>query len=285
MGTDLLTGLSIILAITLVAFVATVRLSRERSPRTRNLIGIGTIAIGTAYFCIAWNQPLLAQLIPTSGLIVLGNWFPVFAAVLAGLVHVDVTSPVRRAVPIAALSLVAAGAMAYPMLGARPECGAALWQRDVCLQTSPHTCSPASAATLLRMYGIEASEAEMAELCMTRGNGTNWMGLYRGLSLKTRNTPWCVEVFEVPRSDLSAGLTSPAILVARLPEDAEAGDAFQDASGWVPGQAHSVVFLRCLNDRLLEVGDPSFGRELWRRRDLDVLWTGRGIRLVSRDSR
>ena len=33
----------------------------------------------------------------------------------------------------------------------------------------------------------------MAELCLTR-RGTSWMGLYRGLKLKTEGTPWKVEM-------------------------------------------------------------------------------------------
>ena len=53
---------------------------------------------------------------------------------------------------------------------------------------------------------------------------------------------------------------------------------------WLPGQAHSVVYLGNLTDDLLIVGDPTVGRELWRRHELRTLWTGRGLRLVPRDA-
>lgn len=57
------------------------------------------------------------------------------------------------------------------------------WTQDVCLQSTPSTCGPASVATLLRQGGIDLSEREIARRCFTYGGGTeNWYlaRLFRG---------------------------------------------------------------------------------------------------------
>ena len=82
-------------------------------------------------------------------------------------------------------------AATWPLLGRTPACSERWDELGTCLQTTDYTCSPACAATLLKKYGIAATEQEMAELCLTR-RGTSWQGLYRGLKLKTAGTDWDV---------------------------------------------------------------------------------------------
>lgn len=49
------------------------------------------------------------------------------------------------------------------------------WRDGVCLQSSPSTCGPASAATLLTMMGIPTTEAEIAQDAFSTSSGTeNW---------------------------------------------------------------------------------------------------------------
>jgi hypothetical protein len=49
------------------------------------------------------------------------------------------------------------------------------WQDDVCLQSTPSTCGPASAATIARSLGRSVTEAELARDSLTYGGGTeNW---------------------------------------------------------------------------------------------------------------
>ena len=84
-----------------------------------------------------------------------------------------------------ALSSVGILALFAPVLGAVPECGER-WDGSLCLQTSPRTCTPACAATLLSLHGIDTTERDMAQLCLTRQGrswygGTSWQGLYRGI--------------------------------------------------------------------------------------------------------
>ena len=52
--------------------------------------------------------------------------------------------------------------------------------------------------------------------------------------------------------------------------------------GWTPGMAHSVVFFRTLPNNLVEIGDPSVGREHWGMDGIETLWHGDAMRLVKR---
>ena len=49
------------------------------------------------------------------------------------------------------------------------------WVGDVCLQSTPSTCGPASAASLLKSFGQEASEKELARASFTStGKTESW---------------------------------------------------------------------------------------------------------------
>lgn len=49
------------------------------------------------------------------------------------------------------------------------------WRDGICLQSSPSTCGPASAATLLSAFGVPTSEADLARDSFSTYSGTeNW---------------------------------------------------------------------------------------------------------------
>ncbi len=49
------------------------------------------------------------------------------------------------------------------------------WAQGVCLQSSPSTCGPASAVTLLKQFHIDTSERDLAWECFSyRGGTENW---------------------------------------------------------------------------------------------------------------
>lgn len=66
-----------------------------------------------------------------------------------------------------------------------------------CVQTTSHTCVPASCVSLLSFWGVHATEGEMARLCRTRGDGTGTFNAYRGVKLKLLGTPLRVKVIEM----------------------------------------------------------------------------------------
>jgi hypothetical protein len=63
-----------------------------------------------------------------------------------------------------------------PLVGALPEQAFSdRWQDGVCLQSTEASCGPASAATILKSFGIEATEQELVRECFTyRGGTENW---------------------------------------------------------------------------------------------------------------
>ena len=129
--------------------------------------------------------------------------------------------------------------------------------------------------------GIESSEKEMAQLCLT-GEGTTWLGLYHGLAIRLRGTGFGVEFFEGGVSDLDAATAEfPVLLCCRLTDDVDQQmPTYREDSGWIPGIAHSDVLFGRVN-QIYVVGDPSQKYvELWSHQDVSNLWTGQGLRIV-----
>jgi ABC-type bacteriocin/lantibiotic exporter with double-glycine peptidase domain len=88
------------------------------------------------------------------------------------------------------------------------------YQGEVCLQSTFSTCGPASAATLLRSFGIVASERELAYDSFTSRGGTEiW---YLARALRKRGVGTSVVIRPRPDSDIP----SPAIAGVVLPGNA-----------------------------------------------------------------
>jgi hypothetical protein len=278
---DLYLGLLVLAVVSVALFAAGRAIGRRVSARAVNGISGLTVVALIAYIAGLWDQTVLVRWLPFSNLIVLGNWFSCEAAFLGGLASAPASMPAwRRGFTVAVLQLAGVFVVLFPLIGSAPRCGNA-WVDGVCLQTTKQTCSPAAAATLLHMHGIPATEQEMAELCLTR-QGTNWMGLYRGLKTKTAGTEWDVDVFTGTADDLHT-LKSPAILSVGLSSSSQADRLYQTELGWTPGVRHSVVLLGFITD-LVEIAEPSpdAGRERWTNEDLQELYLGQGMRLVRR---
>ncbi len=286
MALDLGCGVFWISLTSVVSFLATRRLLQQATGTQRATVAAIVVALGAIYFFCGWDQIWLSRLLPNSALIVLGNWFPILASALAGIVSCVPELPMwRRLLAMSGMLITACYALAFPLLGSTPTC-ASVWRDNICLQSTSYTCSAASAATLLNHYGIDATEAEMAELCLTNSlrNGTSWQGLYRGLVLKTAGTAWRVEVFRTEIANSHALHGAPSILVACLPHEGQhINPIYREACGWVPGQAHAVVYMGAFDSKTSIIGDPQFGRELWTEADLNALWTGLAFRLVARE--
>lgn len=278
---DIYLGLLVLAVFSTATFGAGRAIGRRVSPRAANWLSLLTVVTLAAYIACVWDKTLLVGLLPFSNLIVLGNWFPLEAGFLGGLASTQFAMPAwRRGLTVVGLQLAGVIVVLFPFLGDAPRCGD-LWNDGICQQTTKQTCSAASAATLLKLHGIDATEQEMADLCLTR-RGTNWMGLYRGLKRKTAGTEWDVEVF-TGSADQLRSLHSPAILSVGLAREARSDRIYQTELGWRPGMRHSVVLLRFVTD-LVEIGEPTLdvGRERWTKGDLRELYLGQGMRLVRR---
>ncbi len=293
------------------------RLLRSAPPRTLDAIAVGLILLIAAYLKYIWGQLWIVNWIPLPSVIVLSNWFPLLLAAMAAVVWIrmggeasnlkqngvepkssggsehtessliDRILDVRRVVMMGVIVAGAVYSGMYFVPAEPPECGddwiqpvpPFVW--PVCLQTNPTTCSAASSATVLHTLGIQTTEQEMAELCLTR-NGTTWLGLYHGLTMKLLGTQHRVKFFECDITDLPAlAANSPLLLCCELQSmTARHVPEYETEGGWKPGVAHSVVYFGRLQGHHI-VGDPSRGYEIWSHEDLEILWTRQGLRIVT----
>ena len=254
----------------------------QRTSRTTSdlwLVSLGTFTLGYAFF--VHGRLMLTQWLPHSSVIVLGNWIPVGLASVGGLLLGRDAIPAWRRAMVSTLAiLVGVYALCQPVM-ATPPSAADLWTADgICLQSNRSSCSACAAATLLRHHGIPANEQEMMRLCLTGPRGTQQLGLYRGLKLKTQNTSFDVEAFHCDIQSLRESTAWPVILLVGLPANADVDPRYTLDYGWAPGQGHTVVAYGFPRRHRIEIGDPSHGRETWSTRDLRLLWQGIGLRLV-----
>jgi hypothetical protein len=283
----LLIGILLLAVVSFLAFVLGARATRRLTPRGANLLVLVLVAVLAADALFFQDSLLLARLFPFSGMVVFGSGQLPLIGLLAGTVSSHLSGPRSSQLGVAGgLLLFGVVLAALPFLGTPPAGLTENWSNGVALQSSESSCSAASAATLLRQYGVAATEGGMAPLCLTRSNGTPLLGVYRGLCLKTAGTPWRVEVLSrASVADLRrAAAAGPILLTVGLdrfplrPIDPR----YEEDWGWVPGLRHAVVLFRFRPEGRIEMGDPAEGREIWNVKALDDLWRGEGIRLVRR---
>ena len=279
---DLTSAIFCILAVSAGCFQLGRRCGRSASLSRRMASQLVAMLGMLAYMLFLWNRPRLTTLLPSSDLIILGNWLPCWAAFFVG---VYLTSPGSGRARKSALSvltlLLATYSTIAPVIGQPPECGISDSSETLTYQTSPYTCSAACATSLLRLYGIEATEKELTELCLTR-EGTHWMGVYRGLKLKTANSEWTVVAEEYSEAAINRNVHTPSILALNLDVSAFAehvDHGFQSDTG------HSVVCLGNDGRAGVAVFDPSpdYGSEYWTDSIFRCVRGGVILRLVARD--
>ena len=304
---DIRLAIGLIGFVSVAVFAMTYRLLRSRSNMSLDLSAVLIVLLIGVYVRTVWGQLWIVQWIPLPSVIVLSNWFPPLLAALGAIVWLrlgtqtkDGSQPsggrssitvysVLRRLPVMLMLLVAAVySLMYFIPTEPPQCGnqwdlpdaPMIW--PVCRQTTPHTCSAASAATILYTLGIEATEQEMARLCLTK-SGTTWLGLYHGLSTKLLGTAHKVEFFEGDVATLrEMANIGPVLMCCQLdPEVAFRFPEYEKQGGWIPGMAHSVVYFGMLANYHV-VGDPSRGYEFWTTEDLETLWTHAGLKITQR---
>lgn len=120
------------------------------------------------------------------------------------------------------------------------------WQDNVCIQSTPSTCGPASAATLCRLAGKQVEEAELTGESFTSASGTeNW---YLARALRQRGL-----VVRFLRQNLTEDvLPTPTIAGVKLAQ----------------GAGHFIALLGMEGTNYV-VGDPLEGREILSRAELE----------------
>lgn len=112
------------------------------------------------------------------------------------------------------------------------------WHDGVCMQTTPSTCGPASAATLLHAQGLQVTEAQLAHLSWTSLTGTeNW---YLARALRSLGC----RVRYVQTAENPDPIPYPSIAGVRM--------------GGPHGPGHFIAIIGKENERYV-VGDPAAG--------------------------
>lgn len=277
--TDLYAGMAILAVVSLFLLLATVWLTRNITKREATAVGIVVALLMVCYLRFIWKTSVLAEYLPYSSIVVLSNWFPPAAAFLAGITWTHgYGSKLRRVLFGGVLFATSCWSVVSPILGKPPTCENVWDENWVCRQTSRYTCTPAAAAMLLTWHRIRAEESEMAELCLTR-EGTTWQGLFRGLTIKTRDQPFRVRVVECEWDELPEKLTGPAILSVGIDPSKPYPEHYTKYWGWMPGVRHSVMLRDVLPDGRISIADPAVGAEYWSVVDLQTLFRGRFLTL------
>ena len=280
----------ILMAVLSMAVFSSFRAALSGAPeRLMDGIAAALVILVGVYVRLVWGQLWIVRWIPLSSVIILSNWFPLILAALAAVLWVRTNSQsILRRLPVQTLLISGAiWSVVYVIPNTPPVCGN-VWIEPsifvpyrICRQTTPHTCSAAAAATILNSLGIEASEAELAALCLTK-QGTTWLGLYHGLAVKLHGTGFRAEFFECRTSELPQIVSEfPALLCCELSDAVDAKyPQYQELDGWKPGVKHSTVLFETADGRHL-IGDPSqIQPEIWTDADMENLWTGKGLRIV-----
>jgi hypothetical protein len=276
---DIVLGIAIIITLSLALMFAGVKVSHRLSRNWSVVVTMLALGLMAAYSVYLRNSAQLSRMLPFSNLIVVGNWFPLFGGFVCGVAWRRIPGGLpRHAITVVPLYAVCIYSLVSPLRGELPH-GENLWLNGISIQTSRSTCSAACAATLLHEHGISASEKEMIDLCLTRTSGTSWYGLYRGLKLKTQNTPWDVRLMSCDVGTL-LNTEEPRIISVRLDKTPGLDPRYEREWGWIPGVQHSVILFGRVGNHSIRMGDPAAGREQWNLKTLTDLWHGEAIELV-----
>ena len=199
---DLYLSLGVMLTLCGLAAFAGAALQKRAGRATVVSAEVFVCLATAAYLNLLWDRPSLSRLLPFSSTIILGNWLPIVGSFFLGVcLKTERITFLRRILLAICMVAISGYSLAKPMLGKPPVCVPVMYDRTLDFQTTDQTCSAACAASLLRLHGVSANEKELARLCLTR-HGTHWLGVYRGLKLKTAGTKWDVVVEEVSTQDL-----------------------------------------------------------------------------------
>ena len=261
-----------------------------RTVRAANRVCL-VLAIATFSFVFFVHSQLwIAKVFPLSSVIVLSNLLPIAASILSGVLYAHPkVSPSRR---FAFTSILLVAGWVTVVWGLIPLQFNSMnrFRNGVCLQSTPVTCSACSAVTLLGQVGIETDENEMARLCLTSSRGTNLLGIFRGLSLKTLGTDYQVQVIDCEFDELLSAGAFPMLAALGQPAAAEttgsagAGSFVTTLPQFFSNAEHCVVLIEITDRETVKVGDPALliNPTEVPIADLRNSWRGKGFRLVRR---
>ncbi len=130
------------------------------------------------------------------------------------------------------------------------------WSNDVCMQSSPSSCGPASAATLLKSVGIKISEKQLARECFTYSGGTEvW---YLARAFRKRGLDVTFKIF----SNLPYNLPVPSIAGVKI-----------------AGIGHFIPIIAKIENSYI-IGDPLVGKKVYTKSEIFKLYDFTGFFMI-----
>ena len=279
---DVLAGMAILLSLSVVLFRWGATTARQLPPALSLGVASATVAFIVVFASTVHDTLRLAEILPLTNVIVLGNWLPLGATFLAGIVSGQQAVPRWRRAVFLLILISLAWHTVFDDFLPQPVPSRGRYENGICLQTSSASCSPCCAVTALECCDIEATEREMSRLCLTSKAGTSPLGLYRGLKLKTRDTARDVEIVRGSVEELCQADSYPVIMNPRIEPESCIGEREGLEPTWLPKVKHAVVILGVTPRGRVLIGDPCCGYVEWSLDDLRRRWSGVGLRLVER---
>ena len=282
---DIFVALAIMVLLSLALFFAAYWLSRKLGTVIRTVIIAGLIAVAVLFRVYLFDSIIILKLLPFENTIIYGNLVIPLVAITSGVFLQSKKIPLWRRLLFSFIILAMAFRPTYLQLMAEKPETKNIWRLGVCMQTTDSTCGAASAATLLKCHGINASEVEMVEKCLTSNYGSFNHGIYRGLKKKVDGTKFDVVADSCSLEQLQNDVVLPAIVVMRLTRSVNKKDPrYSKVWGWHVNVSHVVIIKEFTDDGQVLVMDPARGNETWGIQGVKDLWQGGYITLVPREN-
>ena len=261
---------AIVLLVSAGIFLLALRIGRRLAPRPAKVLCTAA-ALAMLGFAILWHHDGLRipQILPIADCMFYGDLMPPLTALLVGLAYHLLPPPRwKRLVLLIPLAVIMLGRSLFPLFADPPPLRSPQVRNGICQQTSLSSCTAAAAATLLNQNVIPATEAEMADLCLTTERGTTDLGLYRGLKLRARGTALDIRPIYATAAELR-----------QLPR-VQCVFSVGPSSALLPSPRHSLILLGFGPDGRPEIADPlSATRLTWSSAEFDHVWPGQGVGL------
>jgi hypothetical protein len=269
---DVWLAMALMVLISTSVGLITGHLLRGKSKGVASVVATGAVVLVLVHGLFSSKSLSITRVLPTANAVIYGNIaLPAVAVMLAVIWHTVKGTSRQRLLLISVIGLLALRALYAPLHGNAPAVGPPRWVDGICRQTTATTCSAASAATVLTGHGVQASETEMARLCLTGDEGTSALGLYRGLKLKLHGTG--LEPRAVFGVEELRGAPKPAVVL------------FDDVSKpkTLGMRGKHAVGLTAIDGNAVTIADPADGLRVMTLADFEQLWTGEAVAIVGRE--
>ena len=148
------------------------------------------------------------------------------------------------------------------------------WDDGICLQSDTSTCAPAAAVTLLRGAGIVTEERDLVRACSTSDQGTESLGLYRGVRIYSNSAFHKICVASSNTDVWLSGGQLPNLSIVRF---GASTDAFPSRLFTSRRDRHAVVVFGRNETGDWVIGDPAFGKTTWSDEEFQARFTGEAL--------